>query len=261
MTIQCVDIYYSYPNGVQALKGVSLDLSSGCVAIVGENGSGKTTLAKTLNGLYRPSQGRVLVDERDAAGLRVAALARQVGIAFQNPDDQLFHSSVRDEVCFGPRNLGYSEARTDELAAWAMNLLGIANIERRAPLDLERSWRKRVAVASVVAMDTPHVVLDEPTGGQDEPGVAALGRAVEDLRRKGKLVLLITHDIEFAVSHADRVIALYDGRILLDGDPESVFWQFEQLAQTYVTPPVAAQIAKRLGLDRVISVSELVERV
>ncbi|MCZ7536072.1 MAG: energy-coupling factor ABC transporter ATP-binding protein [Acidimicrobiia bacterium] len=103
MTIQCVDIYYSYPNGVQALKGVSLDLSSGCVAIVGENGSGKTTLAKTLNGLYRPSQGRVLVDERDAAGLRVAALARQVGIAFQNPDDQLFHSSVRDEVCFGPR--------------------------------------------------------------------------------------------------------------------------------------------------------------
>ncbi|MDP8958543.1 MAG: energy-coupling factor ABC transporter ATP-binding protein [Actinomycetota bacterium] len=256
--IRLEDVHFAYPGGVEALRGISLELSEGCACVIGQNGAGKTTLIKHFNGLYRPTSGRVTVGGQDTRDRRVAQLARHVGLAFQNPDDQLFHPTVEEEVRFGPRNLGHASADVDRLAGWAMGLLGLEGVSAKRPYEVEFSWRKRVAIASVIAMDTHVVVLDEPTGGQDAPGVGVLGEVVEELTRRGKLVVVVTHDIEFARVHADRVIALYQGSVLLDDDSRSVFGQPAELRRTYVRPPGVTEVGQLLKLERtVLSVDEL----
>jgi energy-coupling factor transporter ATP-binding protein EcfA2 len=252
------DIYYTYPQGEQALRGVSLVMEGGCVCIVGQNGAGKTTLLKHLNGLLRPTSGQVLVGAKDTSKHRIAQLAREVGLVFQNPDDQLFNKTVEEEVRFGAVNFGASSRRVKELTDRAIHLMGLEQVRDVNPYVLGLPWRKLVATASVIATDTPIVVLDEPTGGQDAPGVALLGELVDALVHEGKLVVVVTHDIEFAREHADRVIALYQGRILLDGDPRDILGARKILAQTYVHPPGVTQLGFRCGLhETVLSVSEL----
>jgi energy-coupling factor transporter ATP-binding protein EcfA2 len=205
------DVHYDYPTGVSAIRGVSLSLDEGCVCIVGQNGAGKTTLAKHLNGLLQPTRGRVLVRGKDTREYRVAELAREVGLAFQNPDDQLFRSTVEVEVRFGPDNVGASPEEAKRLVATAMDLMGLEAVRQKKPHDLGVPERKRVATASVIAMNTPVVVLDEPTGGQDAKGIELLGQLVGQLVQQGKLVIVVTHDVKFAAQHADRVIALHQG--------------------------------------------------
>jgi len=255
--IRFADVAFAYDE-IRALRGISLEMDAGCVCIVGQNGAGKTTFAKHLNGLLEPTDGRVLVDGADARERRVAQLARTVGLSFQNPNDQLFHDTVEAEVRYGPRNVGHDDERTDELVEAALADLDLGDVRDRNPYDMGQGRRKHVAVASVLAMDTPAVVLDEPTGGQDAAGNALLGDVVTDLVDAGRLVIVITHDVEFARRHADRVIALRDGEVLLDGGPREVFGQPDRLAETDVTPPAVTRIGRRLGLDRtVLSVDEL----
>ena len=165
------DVHYDYPTGVSAIRGVSLSLEEGCVCIVGQNGAGKTTFARHLNGLLRPTRGRVLVGGKDTREYRVAELAREVGLAFQNPDDQLFRSTVEEEVRFGPDNVGAGPEEAKRLVTSAIDLMGLEAVREKKPHDLGLSERKRVATASVIAMNTPVVVLDEPTGGQDAEGI------------------------------------------------------------------------------------------
>jgi len=148
------DVHYDYPTGVSAIRGVSLSLDEGCVCIVGQNGAGKTTFAKHLNGLLRPTRGRVLVRGKDTREYRVAELAREVGLAFQNPDDQLFRSTVEEEVRFGPDNVGVGPEESKRLVTSAMELLGLEAVGGKKPHDLGVAERKRVATASVIAMNT-----------------------------------------------------------------------------------------------------------
>ena len=246
------DVHYDYPTGVSAIRGVSLSLDEGCVCIVGQNGAGKTTFAKHLNGLLRPTRGRVLVRGKDTREYRVAELAREVGLAFQNPDDQLFRSTVEEEVRFGPDNVGASPEEAKRLVATAMDLMGLEAVREKKPHDLGVPERKRVATASVIAMNTPVVVLDEPTGGQDAEGIDLLGQLVGSLVQQGKLVIVVTHDVKFAARHADRVIALHQGRVLLDDGPRTVFGREETLACTHVEPPAVTRLAKLLGLDETL---------
>jgi energy-coupling factor transport system ATP-binding protein len=243
------DVHYDYPTGVSAIRGLSLSLDEGCVCIIGQNGAGKTTFAKHLNGLLRPTRGRVLVRGKDTREYRVAELAREVGLAFQNPDDQLFRSTVEEEVRFGPDNVGAGPEEAKRMVAFAMDLMGLEAVPEKKPHDLGVSERKRVATASVIAMNTPVVVLDEPTGGQDAEGIELLGQLVGQLVRQGKLVVVVTHDVMFAARHADRVIALYQGRVLLDDDPRTVFGREETLARTHVEPPAVTRLGKLLGLE------------
>jgi len=252
------DVHYDYPTGVSAIRGVSLSLDEGCVCIVGQNGAGKTTLAKHLNGLLRPTRGRLLVRGKDTREYRVAELAREVGLAFQNPDDQLFRSTVEQEVRFGPDNVGASPEEAKRLVANAMDLMDLEAVGEKKPHDLGMPERKRVATASVIAMNTQVVVLDEPTGGQDAEGIELLGQLVGSLVQQGKLVIVVTHDVKFAALHADRVIALHQGRVLLDDDPRTVFGREEALARTHVEPPAVTRLGKLLGLDEtVLSPEEL----
>jgi energy-coupling factor transport system ATP-binding protein len=250
------DVHFDYPTGVSAIRGVSLSLDEGCVCIVGQNGAGKTTFARHLNGLLKPTQGRVLVRGKDTREYRVAELAREVGLAFQNPDDQLFRSSVEEEVRFGPENVGASSEEVKRLISSAMDLMGLEAVREKKPHDLGVPERKRVATASVIAMNTPVVVLDEPTGGQDAEGIDLLGQLVGHLVQQRKLVLVVTHDVKFAARHADRVIALHQGQVLLDDDPRTVFGREEALARTHVEPPAVTRLGKLLGLDETVLTPE-----
>jgi energy-coupling factor transporter ATP-binding protein EcfA2 len=256
------DVHYKYSESIHALRGITLALDGGCVCIIGQNGAGKSTLAKHLNGLLEPTDGRVLVRGTDTRESPVAELAHDVGLSFQNPDNQLFHDSVEEELRYGPRNLGFSESETDEVIESVLQQMGLENLRSKNPYDIGVARRKQVAVASVLAMNTPVVVLDEPTGGQDAPGTELLVEVVRELVADGTLVIVITHDMAFVRDTADRVIALGEGEVLLDDDPESAFEERETLAQTDVTPPRITQIGQRLDLPRtVLSVDDLFEFV
>lgn len=260
--VELDDVHYRYSESIHALQGISATLDRGCICLIGQNGAGKSTLAKHLNGLLAPTEGHVFVRGTDTRDSRTAKLAREVGLSFQNPDDQLFHDTVEAELQYGPHNLGFSDEATGEAVESAIERLGLEDVRSKNPYDMGIARRKQVAVASVLAMDTPGVVLDEPTGGQDAPGTDLLANVVRELVADGKVVILITHDIEFVRDTADRVIALGGGEILLDGDPESVFADPETLAQTDVTPPSATQIAARLDLpSTVLTIDGLFEFV
>lgn len=150
--IEVRDVYFTYPNGVEALKGVSLKVPDGdFVAIMGQNGAGKTTLVKHFNGLLKPFKGRVLVDGVDTSKISVAMLARKVGFVFQNPDHQLFSESVEQEIAFGLRNFGFKENVIENRVTWALNLLALTQYRKTSPFMLSGGERKRVALASVLA--------------------------------------------------------------------------------------------------------------
>lgn len=255
MKIEVKDLHFTYPNRVEALRGISLRIESGeQVAMVGQNGSGKTTLVKHLNGLLRPTSGSVLIGDLDTKSKKVtvAKLAQHVGYVFQNPDEQLFSRTVGDEVAFGPRNLGFDPEKAQKLVDDALGLVELADKKNTNPYDLSSTWRKMAALASIIAMDTDIVVLDEPTTGQDAANVARIAHVVAELKKRGKTVITITHDIDFCAENFERVVALAQGQVLLDGPANKVLGQEEILAQTYVDPPQLTRLGKRLGLKRTV---------
>ncbi|MGZ6316472.1 MAG: energy-coupling factor ABC transporter ATP-binding protein [Anaerolineales bacterium] len=251
MKIEVKDLRFTYPGGVEALRGISLAIETGeQVAIVGQNGSGKTTLVKHFNGLLQPSVGTVSVGDWDTRKTPVAKLASRVGYVFQNPDEQLFCRTVAEEVAFGPHNLGFDADRTKQLVSDALAMVEMDGRRDVNPYDLSPTWRKMVALASILSMDTPIVIFDEPTTGQDAANLARIAHVVSELRRRGKTMITITHDIDFAAENFERVIALSQGEVLLDGPAASVLGQEETLAQTYVEPPQLTRLGKRLGFKR-----------
>jgi energy-coupling factor transport system ATP-binding protein len=244
-------LVHVYPGGVRAVDGVDLAIGAGeRVALIGQNGSGKTTLVRHLNGLLRPTEGRVLIDGAETARRSVAQLARIVGITFQDPDRQIFSSSVRAEVEFGPRNLG---VRGAALRLAVGEALAATNLEKDAdanPYDLGASRRKLLAIASVVAMETPVIVLDEPTTGQDLRGVAIVEGIVGRLAAAGRTVIAVSHDMRFVAERFERVVVMRQGRVVLDGSPLEVFARrsWDALRSTFVEPPLPAVLGDRLGL-------------
>ncbi|MGN8213157.1 ABC transporter ATP-binding protein [Halococcus salifodinae] len=260
--LELSSVTYRYDENITALDELSLALKQGCICVIGQNGAGKSTFAKHLNGLLEPTAGSVRVRGTDTTERTVAELARTVGLNFQNPDNQLFHDTVAAELAYGPRNLGYEEDRTEQLIETTIDQMGLEPVRDANPYDIGLARRKQVAVASVVAMDTPVIVLDEPTAGQDPRGIDLLGDLVDELVASGVLVIVVTHDMTFVRDHADRAIALGQGRRLLDGPPTAVFGDHETLAETDVAPPAVTRIANDLGIpETVLTVDELFEYV
>ncbi len=244
-------VVHVYAGGVRALDGIDLAIRAGeRVALIGQNGSGKTTLVRHLDGLLRPTSGQVLVGGSDAAARTVAQLAHEVGLTFQDPDRQIFASSVRAEVEFGPRNLGLRGQELRSAVSEALDLTGLSAEVETNPYDLGTSRRKLLALASVLAMRTPVVVLDEPTTGQDLRGVAIVEGIVDRLVAAGRTVIAISHDMRFVADRFERLVVMRLGRIVLDGPPADVFARasWETLRSTYIEPPLSAVVGDRLGL-------------
>ncbi|MGW0892526.1 energy-coupling factor ABC transporter ATP-binding protein [Saccharopolyspora sp. NPDC002578] len=222
--IRVESLTHQYDEHVTALRGISTTVRQGeRVAVIGPNGAGKTTLVQHFNGLARPTSGRVLVGDRDTGEYPISTLAAQVGFVFQNPADQLHARTVAAEVRFGPRNLGRSAAEADAQVAAALAATGLTELADAHPYHLAPAQRKLVAIASVLAMDTPVVVLDEPTTGQDAFALDVLSAVLADLAERGRTVIATTHDMDFCVENFDRVLLLTDGELVADGAPAEVF--------------------------------------
>jgi energy-coupling factor transport system ATP-binding protein len=239
------------PSAVRALDGVNLLLAPGeRVALIGQNGSGKSTLVRHLNGLLRPTSGSVLMDDEPTARRTVADMAHVVGLVFQDPDRQIFAGSVQSEVEFGPRNVGLRGNRLESAVDAALVATGLADQRRTNPYDLGSSRRKLLALASVLAMETPVLVLDEPTTGQDVAGVDVVREVIRAASAAGRTVVTISHDMEFVAAEFERVVVMGNGKVLLDGPPARVFaaeaWPV--LESTYLEPPLAALAGHRLNL-------------
>lgn len=251
-TLDIDGLVHRYPSGVEAVRGVTLNVPPGqSVAILGQNGSGKTTLVKHLNGLLRPTVGEVRLDGRATDADRVDQLAATVGFVFQNPDDQLFERSVEREVSFGPRNLGFSAPEVATLAERCLAAVGLLEERATNPYDLDLSRRKLVALASVLAMDPAILVLDEPTTGQDPEGTARVGVVIAAWRAAGRTAIAITHDMEFAATSFERIVVMRLGTVIADGPPTDVLTvaNADLLASTGISAPPVARVAAAAGLE------------
>jgi energy-coupling factor transport system ATP-binding protein len=259
--IEVENVYFSYSNKVEALKGVSLTIRNGeFLAIMGQNGAGKTTLVKHFNGILKPTKGKVLIDGVNTTKASVATLARNVGFVFQNPDSQLFSESVEEEIAFALKNFGFEKEVIEKRVTWALNLLGLDEYRKTSPFMLSGGERKRVALASVLAWDPQMLVLDEPTIGQDYQQKEKLRQFILQMKTQQKTVVIVTHDVEFVAECNPRVVLMREGKIIADGEARDILTNPEVLAQASIVPPQIAQIffeLSDLGLPKnVIDVYE-----
>ncbi len=213
------NVRYRYPDGTEALKGVSFEVERGeKVAIVGRNGSGKTTLLMAICGLIK-FDGRIEVcgvDVRDEKRIR-----KIVGMVFQNPDDQVFLTTVFDDIAFGPKNLGMDDV--EGRVKRVLRLLGIEHLRNRNPSNLSGGEKKKVAIAGILAMDPEVLLVDEPTACLDHEGICEIFNILEELSSLGKTIVIATHDLEFATSWADRILVM-DGGTIVDRDAFEIGW-------------------------------------
>lgn len=258
---------FVYPRGdVVALDDVSVDIPAGqSVGIVGQNGSGKTTLTKMLNGLLRPTAGTVAIDGQDSAKSSVQQLAATVGYVFQNPNHQLFATSVRAELAFGPTNLKLPKdevtARVDE----ALEFFDLEEHQDSHPYRLSFPLRKLVGIASVFTMHPKIFVLDEPTTGQDHQTTTVINRLIHRLRDRGATVVTVAHDMPLLADVSERLIVMWNAKIILDGTPREVFANRDVMDVTHLTPPQITRISlampSRAGKPAALSVAELVAAI
>lgn len=247
MEIRVRDLEYRYPGGVTAVRGVSLRIASGArVALLGQNGAGKTTLVKHLNGLVRPTRGSVHIGDWDTREHTIAQLAARVGFVFQNPDDQLFKTSVEEEVAFGPANQRLAPDAVAARVSRALELCDLEPLRRAHPYDLPPWQRRWVAIASVAAMQTPIVVLDEPTTGQDGTGLARLAYLLDEWTRLGVTVIAVTHDVDFAAERFSELIVMGEGRVLAQG-AASILTDASRVERAGLDAPQLVRLGRALG--------------
>ena len=249
--IEIKNLVYEYTEEDEtfvAVKNVNLDIKRGSFTVIlGHNGSGKSTLAKLMNGLNKPSSGKVLVDGIDTADEeKELEVKRRVGLVFQNPDNQLIASVVEEDVAFGPENLGLEPKIIRQRVDDALKAVGMYEFRKSTPHRLSGGQKQRIAIAGIIAMEPECLVLDEPTAMLDPKGRAEI---IETLKRlnseKGITVVLITHFMEEAES-ADRVIVMNDGEIIDDGTPKEIFKKVEKLKQVGLDVPQTTELLYQL---------------
>lgn len=257
----CIEnLDFSYLADVPVLKNLNMKLDKRPTAIIGQNGAGKTTLVKLLKGLLKPVSGSICFHGEDISGKTVAMLAGNVGYVFQNPDDQIFKYNVMDEILFGPLNIGMDAERAKKEAERALELTGLTGKEKENPYDLELYERKMTAIASVLAMDTDVLILDEPTIAQDWKGRQIIGGIIRSLSERGKLVIAILHDMDFVAENFERVIIMAHGQVLADGTAKEVFAQEEALKKARLQKPYVMQLCEALGYEKsYLTVEELLK--
>jgi energy-coupling factor transport system ATP-binding protein len=230
------DVSFAYEeNAPTVIDDVGLTIRRGdIIAVLGPNGAGKTTLIKHAIGLLKPRQGKVWVEGQDTIQASVAQIAHTLGYVFQSPSHMLFAPTVREELAFGPKNLGYTEETIAENVSLAVNTVNLKGLEDYPPLGLSFGQQKRVSIAAILAMRSKILVMDEPTAGQDYANYMAFMDHI--LQMPGfEAVLFITHDLDLAICYANRAILMFNGRILADGPPEEVLSDAEALRRCRLT--------------------------
>lgn len=249
--IKVKNLDFSYKIGSPILKNINLSFDNRPTAIIGQNGAGKTTFVKLIKGLLKPVGGNIYYGGKDISSQTVAMLAGKVGFVFQNPNDQIFKNKVIDEVMFGPLNIGMDAQVAREKSMEALSCVGLSDFIEENPYDLGLSERKLVAIASVLAMDTEIIILDEPTIAQDFKGREIIKNIVRRLTGDGKLVITIIHDMDFVAEVFERTIVFAEGKVLLDGKTRDVFDDGEVLRRAYLEQPHVTQLCKKLGYKQV----------
>ncbi len=260
-------IYYPrFGQPVEAVKDASLQVTSGeVVAIIGQNGAGKTTLVKHFNGLLKPTRGQVFVNGEDTKEKTVAQLSRIVGYVFQNPDNMIFLNTVREELQFGPRNLGISSDEIEKGIKYILTEFELEEYSNHSPYILSNALKRRLTVASVLAMEPKILVLDEPTMGQDRLMANKLMRYVMRLNGdEGLTVVLITHDMRVVAEFCPRAVVVANGLLLYDGPSRELFLRDDLLKRAFLEPPQITELSLRMRESfgkPILSVEEMVEEV
>lgn len=256
MPITLENVSYIYqpnsPYQAEALHDLNLVIKEGeFIGLIGHTGSGKSTLAQHLNGLLKPTSGKVFVDDWEVSAKNVALkkVREKVGLVFQYPEHQLFEDTVYKEIAFGPRNLGLSQEDIDQRVkkALAMVHLEFARYAEASPFDLSGGEKRRVALASVLAMEPAYLILDEPTAGLDPKGRRQIMEQIRELHDAGMTVILISHSMDDVARLTKRLIVLHQGRIVLDGDTRQIFMQYAEKLQEYgLDIPTVTKLILRL---------------
>ncbi len=268
--LETKNLSFTYPDGTKALKNVNLKIKKGeKIAIMGPNGAGKSTLFSHFNGLSEPTSGHVEIEgekiifERD----ELLKVRQKVGIVFQDPNDQLFAPTVKEDVAFGPMNLGLEYEEVERRIKESLEMVGMAGFEEKTPHHLSGGQQKRVAIAGIIAMRPDIMILDEPTAGLDPEGVDKVLNILNKLNEEGMSIVISSHDIEMVNHFADKIFVLYDGEIIAEGDKHQIFSDKELLKKAHLKAPVTTEILYKLkanGLDvdtEKISIDETVDEI
>ena len=278
MSINLTNVFYTYMTGTpferQALNDVSVSIEKGeILAIIGHTGSGKSTLVQHLNGLLKPSSGKVTIDDIDISGRGGEAkkARQQVGMVFQYPEHQIFAETVYEDIAFGPRNRGFSAEEVDKQVHEAMAFVGLDfdTFAKRSPFQLSGGQMRRVAIAGVVAMNPDYLVLDEPSAGLDPRSRNAVFKEILALHKeRGIAIVLVTHSMEEAAKYANRMLVINKGKILFDGKPAEIFSQHkDELVAVGMDEPQVYKLSALLrskGLniaDGITDSAELVKNI
>ena len=255
MQITLEHVTHTYQPGspfqMTAIRDVSLTIGEGeFLALIGHTGSGKSTLAQHINGLLRPTEGRVLLDGKDIneKGFDKKEVRRRVGLVFQYPEHQLFEESVKKDVAFGPKNLGLSQAEIDERVREALEKVGLGDpeIAEKSPFELSGGQMRRAAMAGVLAMRPEILVLDEPAAGLDPQSREDMLQLIASLHRQGSTVVMISHAMDDVARFASRAVVMENGRVAMEGKPEEIFRHGEALEKMGLDVPSVCKLGIRL---------------
>jgi cobalt/nickel transport system ATP-binding protein len=254
--IETQDIVYEYPDGTKALENVNFKVDEGkIVALLGPNGAGKSTLFLHFNGILKPSSGKILFNGSpvDYNKKDLMKLRQNVGIVFQNPDDQLFAPTVMEDVAFGPMNMGLSRDEVEKRVKDALKRVGMEGFEKKPPHHLSGGQKKRVTIAGILAMNPKIMVLDEPTSGLDPRGASQIMRLLYELNEDGMTIIISTHDVDLVPLYASTVYIISHGNIIKEGNPQAVFSDVETIRKANLRLPRIAHLMEILNKEDHVS--------
>ncbi|MCB2289226.1 ATP-binding cassette domain-containing protein [Clostridium sp. CS001] len=241
------NLHYIYGNGKAALDGVSVDIYEGeKIAVIGSNGSGKSTFFLNINGVFTPEHGKIFYRGAAVNKKNLKELRKNIGIVFQDADNQIIASTVRAEVGFGPMNLKLSKEEVLERVEEALAYMNISDFKERPPHYLSGGEKKRVTIAGIIAMKSEIIIFDEPTASLDPLNALMLEEVLEKLGLEGKTMLISTHDVDFAYRWAERVIVFCEGKIIADGTPLEIFKNKPILKQANLKQPTMLEVYELL---------------
>ena len=243
------NLSFTYPDGTQALKNINIEIEKGeKVAIIGPNGAGKSTLFSHFNGLTEPTSGCVKIEDKPISFEKdeLLKVRQKIGIVFQDPNDQLFAPTVKEDIAFGPMNLGLSYDEVEKRVEDALKMVGMENYEDKTPHHLSGGQQKRIAIAGIIAMKPELMILDEPTAGLDPDGVEKVLNIMNQLNEEGMTLIISSHDIDMISKYADKIFVLYNGEIIESGNKNKIFSDMELLKKAHLRTPITTEILYNL---------------